>query len=122
MSRLFWGVFCGFAIGAGVHADEVQETGSLIVEYMPRICIKEPCPQFDVVSVNGRVAEPDLRADLIKSDSETKIERKMQPGDSAMFGFKRITIVGSWVRSDSYIRVVKISEWKATVGEKFSDK
>ncbi len=83
--------------------------GTVDLLYQPKYCIKDPCPQFDVVAINGQ-KQSGLYADLLNLD----------PKKSALSSFRKIRVSGTWTQEDTYLKIT-VKKWNAVVGEKISD-
>lgn len=87
--------------------------GVLEVLFEPRICVKSPCPQFKVSTVNGSSVDG-LSADIVNLDT-TK---------SAVGAFRKVRVKATWKWAEvngapsKDLIEVRFSEWEVLVKEK----
>lgn len=81
-----------------VHAESTDAKGSIELVYEPIDCVKAPCPQFKVVSINGDAQGSGLVGEFV--DFDTKGFPTQIP----------VIVIGQWSQEGNYFKV-SVKEW-----------
>ncbi|MBN8554132.1 MAG: hypothetical protein J0L93_01700 [Deltaproteobacteria bacterium] len=87
-----------FLMLGGSNADEAKEGTFEVIFTGVKQCIIDPCPQYQIISVDGKSAE-NSSADIYIGDKKLDFAR------SAMKNFKSFLVTGTYTQQDNYYQI-----------------